>query len=119
MKKSFDRAAIFTWCNYGKVNFGQILQCYALCELCQKNGIAPVVVRYRPLLPWEKYENIPKTHDERELYELEHKHKNWQRQDTEQVVKSINFMRSRINTTSLCYSVEDIQNEVGEINDSF
>ncbi|WP_026650983.1 polysaccharide pyruvyl transferase family protein [Butyrivibrio proteoclasticus] len=115
MEKKNSKAAIFTWCNYGKVNFGQILQCYALCELCKKNGIVPTVVRYRPLSFRENYDVIPKGALEREQYEFDYKNKNWQKQDTEQVVKCNNFMRSRINTTDLCYSVDDIKNAVFDI----
>ena len=58
-RKKLPKAAILTWCyNNGPVNYGQILQCYAMQVMVQRMGYEVKVIRYRKrdsneLVYWE------------------------------------------------------------------
>lgn len=42
------KAAIMTWCgNHGPVNYGQVLQCYAMQCIMREKGYEPIVIQYR------------------------------------------------------------------------
>lgn len=48
------RAAILTWCgNHGPVNYGQVLQCYAMQCIAEEKGYDPIVIQYREKEPKE------------------------------------------------------------------
>ena len=52
MKKrtKYPKAAIVTLCyNRGTINYGQILQCYAMQTVVQRLGYHTTVIRYRSL----------------------------------------------------------------------
>lgn len=110
MKK---KAAIFTWCyDNGTVNYGQILQCYAMQTLCEEYGMDTVVIKYRCLNEFEKLTNIPSKGSDRENYEFQYRNQYIENQDTKQVRKFIKFISQNIRCSSQCYSVKDIEEEI-------
>lgn len=106
------KAAIFTFCNFRLINYGQVLQCYAFQELCRRQGLEVKVIRYRQLQNNESLELIPPKSGERALYERRFKDKNVEPQDREQVYKFNQFMENYIVTTPVNYTVEEVQEEI-------
>ncbi|WP_026526291.1 polysaccharide pyruvyl transferase family protein [Butyrivibrio sp. VCD2006] len=77
-------AAIVTFCNNnGPVNYGQILQCYAVQNIFEKEGYNTRVVLYQKMAVDEP--------------------------ETERVKRFRDFVRDNINTTELCYTKEEIE----------
>lgn len=107
------KAVIFTWCHdNGPVNYGQILQCYAMQKLCEKYGLDATVIKYRRLRKFEDLINIPAKGTERNKYELQFKEKYVEKQDARQVKKFQNFISEHICLSAQCYSIKDIEEEI-------
>ena len=69
-KEKLPKAAILTWCyNNGSVNYGQILQCYAMQVIVQRLGYDVKVVKYRKKDPDEPPERMNKSEVLTGLYE--------------------------------------------------
>lgn len=106
------KAAIFTLCNYRYINYGQILQCYAFLEMCGEFGLEAKVVRYRDLRDFESIDMIPTRYGERDLYEKKYKEKNIESQNNEQVCKFNLFMEEFIDPAPICYTIDEVKDEV-------
>lgn len=107
-----NRVAIFTWCYFGKINYGQILQCYATQKLCEEYGFDVTIINYRPLKEFENIYNIPPKGIERDKYERQYKERYIERQDEKQVERFLEFIDQNIHLSSRCYSVCDIEEEI-------
>lgn len=109
-----NTAAIFTWCyDIGKTNYGQILQCYALQELCKQHGIKPTVMKYRALREDELLELIPAKGAERERYERNIKDRYTEDQSDPRVQRFLSFIDEYIYRSARCYCTEDVKEECG------
>lgn len=106
------KAALFTWCYFGRVNYGQILQCYATQKLCEEYGLEVMVIKYRPLKEFEKIINIPPKGIEREHYEKYFKDRYIESQDVKQVERFREFISENICMSPQCYSIKDIEEEI-------
>ncbi len=106
------KAALFTWCYFGRVNYGQILQCYATQQLCEEYGLDVTVIKYRPMKEFETNINIPQKGIEREHYERHYKEQYIERQDVKQVQRFRNFISENICMSPQCYSIKDIEEEI-------
>ncbi len=106
------KAALFTWCYFGRVNYGQILQCYATQQLCEEYGLDVTVIKYRPLKEFEKDIPIPPKGTEREYYEKHYKEQYIESQDAKQVESFQKFISENICMSPQCYSIKDIEEEI-------
>ncbi len=105
------KAAVFTFCNFRLINYGQILQCYAFQEMCRNEGLDIKVIRYRQLEDFENVEMIPPKNGERELYERKYKDRYVEAQDREQVYKFKQFMDEYISFAPISYTVDELKDE--------
>ena len=117
MFQSIDKETIvLTWCyDFGCVNWGQVMQCYALYKYCKTYGQTVKVIRYRKLDEDECYEKIADREALRDAYELKRKKLTGIYSKQEQAFKD--FIDSNINRTTLCYTEEEV-NKVCETADN-
>lgn len=107
------KVAIFTWCyDNGPMNYGQILQCYAMQKLCEKYNLDVTVIKYRHLRGFEKILEIPQKGMERNDYERSFKEQYVERQDTEQMKRFLGFISENIHLSPQCYLVKEIEEEI-------
>ncbi len=108
------KIAIFTWCyrkNY--VNYGQMLQCYALQNACKKFGHEVQVMRYR------KPENnegfiLHLNQNERITYENERKYDRISMYGIGTIDRCCGFLNKYISFSPQYYSKSEIENNLDE-----
>lgn len=108
-----NKIALFTWCyTAGAINYGQILQCYALQKYCKEQGYDVEVVKYRKIGYAEDFRLIPSKGRDRDRYEKEYKNKNYESQEREQAKRVNEFVNEYISFSRQCYSINDILEEI-------
>jgi len=105
------KIAIITFCNNKwQVNYGQVLQCYAMQEICKKIDGQVKVIRYRERCNDDILKCKLPLGILNELYE------NWCQKRFakngygEISFKFQNFMKRYVNLTYPCYSIKDVEN---------
>lgn len=111
-RKKLPKAAILTWCyNNGPVNYGQILQCYAMQVMVQRMGYEVKVIRYRKrdsneLVYWE---NKPEFLTG--LYELWYRLKKVEHKVDIRILKFVGFIKKNIRMSDQCYTKKQVERE--------
>ncbi len=108
------KVAIFTWCyrnNY--INYGQILQCYALQRICEKLGYETQVICYRKP---EAHESIVFQLDqnERKRYETDRKYDRISMYGKGTIDRCCEFQDQYINFSPQYFSKCEIENSIQE-----
>lgn len=110
------KIAIITWCyDNGTINFGQVLQCYALQEFCRSLYCEVKIIKYRALWDNEELSLIPKG-IEREKYEYGHRDQYVESQSREDVQKVLKFIKRFIHLSQQCYTAEELINVTKDCN---
>lgn len=104
------KISIFTFCNnMWHVNYGQVLQCYAMQEICKKLGFETQVVRYRAKnkqdiikfkFPFGIMNKIYEDYCQRKFITNDYNNS---------VIKFQKFMKRNVNLTYPCYNTKDIE----------
>lgn len=103
------KAAIITWCYNGEINYGQILQCYAMCRLVQRLGYEPKVIRYRR--PNEK-EGVPQKNKWFvDLYEIWYRLTKVEGKIDIRIGRFLYFIKKFIPLSEQCYEKEQVEKE--------
>lgn len=111
-KRKLPKAAILTWCyNNGPVNYGQILQCYAMQVMVQRLGYDVKVIRYRRKDPEESthWENKPELLTG--LYELWYRLKKVEYKVDIRILKFVEFIKKNICMSRQCYTKDQVERE--------
>ncbi len=111
-RKGLQKAAILTWCyNNGSINYGQILQCYAMQVFVRRLGYDVKVVKYRKRdanesLFWgDKLELLTG------LYEIWYRLKKVEHKIDIRILKFIGFIKRNISLSKQCYTKQQIEKE--------
>lgn len=111
-KEKLPKAAILTWCyNNGSVNYGQILQCYAMQVIVQRLGYDVKVVKYRKKDPDEPPERMNKSEVLTGLYELWYRLKKVENKIDVRILKFIGFIKKNISLSRQCYTKAEVERE--------
>ena len=104
------RAVILTWCyDFGNVNFGQVMQGYALYRICEMQGIDTKVLRYRRLTQDEMAGIKCPDNMSVDEYEIEYRKSTWNM--GKQGERFLVFINDNIPRTNMCYSLQDVKDE--------
>lgn len=102
--------SILTFCNnMWHVNYGQVLQCYAMQEICKKLGANVQVVRYREKVPQDILKYKFPLGKMNELYEDYCQRIFIQNGFDERINKFQKFVSKNINRTYPCYTIADVE----------
>lgn len=106
-----NKAAILTWCYNGEINYGQILQCYAMQKLVRRFGYEPKVIRYRK--QEEKRYLIGSGKAERldDWYELWYRLAKVEHKIDIRILRFIGFIKNNISLSKQCYTKEQVEEE--------
>lgn len=109
----YQKAAILTWCyTKGTINYGQILQCYAMQTVIRRFGYHTTVIRYRKLNKdgvLGKGRGVPSLLTD--LYELWHRLTKEERHTDVRIWKFIGFIKKNINLSRQCYTKMQVEEE--------
>lgn len=111
-KGKLPKAAILTWCyNNGPVNYGQILQCYAMQTVVRRLGYDAKVVRYRKRDADEslRWENKPELLTG--MYELWYRLSRVEHKVDIRILKFIGFIKKNISLSRQCYTKRQVEKE--------
>lgn len=111
-KKKLPKAALLTWCyNNGPVNYGQILQCYAMQVIIQRLGYDVKVLKYRKRDPDESlwWKNKPEFLIG--LYELWYRLSKVEHKIDVRILKFVGFIKKNIYMSKQCYTKEQVEKE--------
>lgn len=105
-----NKVAIITFCNVG-INYGQVLQAYAIQKIVKKYGQYPIIIKYRKSNNNEpiKYLKIPVM---KQLYEWYYGMSKAGSESWKIKLKFNRFVGKHINMTIPCYSKEDVEKEL-------
>lgn len=108
------KVAIFTWCyrNNG-INYGQILQCYALQKVCNNLGHDAQIISYRRPEDNENY-LYKLSRNERIIYENEKKHDKIPMYGIGAIDKCCEFLNKYIYLSPQYYSSNEIEDVIDE-----
>lgn len=110
MVLEMKKVAIMTWCyDNGPVNYGQILQCYALQETIKKLGFEVRIIKYRKPRDFEDIDELPEMGNLREKYEYSFRNEYVEKQINRDVARFLDFIYGYINTTPQCYTEQDLK----------
>lgn len=107
--------AILTWCdNNGPTNYGQILQCYAMQQICKKLQLLPTVIYYRE--PGADEPDLTQLGSaERMAYERLYKEETVGEPVTQRVLKFRSFISEHIKVSKPCYTKQEVENITGQM----
>lgn len=104
------KIAIVTFCNnMWELNYGQVLQCYALQEACKKIGGEVSVIRYREKCNKDILKRRLPLGVLNEIYENFCQKKFEENGYGEVVPKFQSFMKKYVNLTYPCYNLKDVE----------
>ena len=104
------KAAIITWCyDNGCSNYGQILQCYAMQNICIRLGLDPLVIKYRQKTEQERIKRRFPFPRANQLYEKRFIIKEVERNDNRRIRLFFQFIEQNINLSNPCYSRQEIE----------
>ena len=108
------RILILTWCYNTKiVNYGEVLQCFALQRACEKMGHVVRVLMYRRLYEHERNIDIPEKNSElRKEYEKNQRYYFVESNGKEKLDRVTGFIEKYINQTDIYYDKSEIDEEI-------
>ena len=106
------KAAIITWCNEG-INYGQVLQAYAMQRIARKYNLDSVTIRYRKPKSEEHMTGL-KFPVFKKCYEWYLGLEKAGAQSRKVKLKFNRFVRKNIVLSAPCYSKEDVEQEVNK-----
>lgn len=99
--------AIITWCNQN-INYGQVLQAYAMQRIVKKYGFDPIIISYRKLEEDEK-SLLLKSKQYRKIYEWYLGIKKADSRYRGTKLKFNNFVKKFVNLSYPCYTTLEIE----------
>lgn len=113
-KRKNSRAAILTWCYQDEINYGQILQCYAMQIMVKRLGFRPVVIRYRRKETEERHWNSRNFGILTDLYELWYRLTKAEYKIDLRMIRFIRFIKDNMTLSRQCYTKEQVEKESGD-----
>lgn len=114
-KKDLPKAALLTWCyNNGPVNYGQILQCYAMQVIIRRLGYDVKVIKYRKVDPNGLIFQNNRLELLIGLYELWYRLRRVEHKVDIRILKFVRFIKKNINLSKQCYTKEQVEKECQE-----
>lgn len=104
------KAGIITWCdNNGPTNYGQILQCYAMQKLCEKNRIEPMIIQYRKKSSRDFFNGKFKISFMNQIYEYLFKIFIIEKSYNKRIFLFRKFIKENIKLSHPCYDKDDVE----------
>ena len=112
-----EKAAIITWCyDNGRSNYGQILQCYAMQQICNKMGYQPIVVKYRRKTERERIKHRLPIAFLNHLYEKRFVVREVEKDYNKRIELFFRFIKHNINLSNPCYTIADLEQVTKDCN---